>query len=285
VAWIVSGILALLLAASIFALWHIVTSPALRYHSFWYRAKAWLVFNFGHVRRIGHAPWFKLYGYDERLMTMRDVRNASAAARPGDVGLHLDGGFASNLAIPGAFKHAWIFVDGHDCVEAVAEGVVRRDDMTPLATDYAVVLRAAGVGQDAVDLAVSRAKAIVGCEYDANFRFDFEEEEAELSGSALSRQRAARYEASRYVENMRGGFHRAFSCTEAVAFSWYRSKDKLRIFRTIYAGREAVIADDFLKMEFDIVWASPNVTVEWAKQAGLHEEGRQKIADFLAGRS
>ena len=74
--------------------------------------------------------------------------------------------------------------------------------------------------------------------------------------------------------------HGAFSCTETAAFSWLKCREKLGIFRTKHAGREAIVADDFLRMRFEIVWASKSVTVKWAEQQGLHEEGRHKIAEY-----
>jgi hypothetical protein len=54
----------------------------------------------------------------------------------------------------------------------------------------------------------------------------------------------------------------------------------LGIFRTVHAGREAVVADDFLSMNFEIAWVSPSVTVEWARAARLHEHGVEKIREY-----
>jgi hypothetical protein len=194
---------------------------------------------------------------------MHEVLRASGACRPGDIGIHRDAGYLSNLSIPGAFKHAWICVDGDDIVEAVSEGVIRRHNTYPLMTDYGMILRPIGVsGEDCYE-AATRANNLVGCEYDANFKFDFAGDDEKYAANISS-----------------GKFHGAFSCTETVAFSWYHQRGKLGIFRSMHAGREAIIADDYLRMNFEIVWASPSVTVEWAEKAGLHEQGRVKIREY-----
>lgn len=266
---ILAGILTLAFLSCCFALYKIVMSPELRYHSFWYKVKAWLVFNLGHIRRLGFFPFFTSYGYDVHKMTFKDARIGTYVARPGDIGIHRDEGFFSNLAIPGGFKHAWVFIDNYDCVEAVAEGVLRRDSLTPTYSDYVVILRPIGTTKPEVDSAVNKAKNLVGCEYDANFKFDFEQMDAE-------------YE--KYTKNITaGGFHAAFSCTETAAFSWYHCKDKLGIFRSMHAGREAVIADDFLRFNFGIVWMSPTVTLEWAQKSGMHSDAVARIKGFLDG--
>lgn len=264
---IVLGILAILFLVGSYALYKMIMCPELKYHSFRYKVKAWLVFTFGHFRRLDFFPYFTTYGYDVHKMTFKDARDGCAVARPGDIGIHRDMGFLSNLAIPGAFKHAWVYIDNNDCVEAVAEGVLRRDSLTPTYSDYVIIMRPLGVAKPDVDKAIARAKDLIGCEYDANFNFDLDEESSEYEGRM----------------NLNRGFHRAFSCTETAAFSWYHCKEKLSIVRSQHAGREAIIADDFLKMNFGIIWMSPSVTVEWAKKMGLHEIGVEKIKNHLEG--
>lgn len=251
-----------------FGLYRIIMSPELQYHSFLYKIKAWIVFTFGHFRRLEFFPFFTTYGYDVHRMTFKDARNGSAVSRVGDIGIHRDEGFLSNCAIPGAFKHAWVVVDDNNCVEAIAEGVVHRDNLFPTYSDYVIILRPIGVNKTDVIEAFNRAMNLVGCEYDANFRFEFDQMNADYQN---------------YMHNLKAGFHKAFSCTETAAFCWYHKKETLGIFRSRHAGRDAVIADDFLKMNFGIVWMSPSVTVEWAKKAGLHDAGAQKIKMFLEG--
>lgn len=267
--YIVPSVL-LLTAIGLVILYKIVMSPHLQYHSTWYKIKAWIVFNLGHIRRLDFFPFFNSYGYDIHMMTLKDARNGVAASKPGDVGIHRDNGFLSNLAIPGGFKHAWVVVDGNDCVEAVAEGVLRRDVLTPTYSDYVIILRPLGVKRTETKRAVSRACGLIGCEYDANFRFDFEETDANFP---------------QYTRNLScQRFHAAFSCTETAAFAWYHCREKLGIFRSYHAGREAVIADDFLRFNFGIVWMSKSVTVEWAEKQRMHPDAVAKIKGYLDGK-
>lgn len=258
---------ALFALATLIALVRVILSPQLKYHSFWYKIKAWLVFNLGHIRRLDFFPYFTIYGYDVHKMTLRAAREVCSLTQPGDIGLHRDQGFLSNLAIPGGFKHAWIFVGNNDCIEAVAEGVLKRDALVPLYSDYVIILRPRGVSPTERKRALRRAENLVGCEYDANFRFDFEKEE----------------EAYVNCQNLcAGAFHAAFSCTEVASWAWYGSRNKLGISRSVYAGREAVIADDFVRFNFDIVWISQSVTVEWAEKQKMHPDAIQKIKNFLS---
>jgi len=243
-------------------------SPQLKYHSTAYKLKAKLFFWMGDIRLLGCFPWVT-WDSSEYKIGMRDVRIGGGACRPGYIGLSRHDGFLSNLGIPGAFKHAWIVIDNNDCVEATSDGVLKKDLMYPLLADRAIIL--APRNMDFADLrgAIRRAKAIVGCEYDANFNFDLEESEEHIGPKV------------KYDRNLTAGaFHPAFSCTEVVGFSYYLAREKLRLFRSTYAGREAIMADDYLKMEFDVAWASPTVTAEWARRAGLHEEGVKKIEKY-----
>ena len=254
-----------------FVAW-IILSPALKYHSIWYKIKAKIIFIAGDIRAHGGPLWGTTEPVDAFMVDQKDARRADKLTRPGDIGLHRYVWTFSNYGIPGAFKHAWIIVDNEDCVEATSDGVERRDRWFPMLCDYAVILRPKDVTDEDVAMAIKRAKAIVGCEYDANFKFDLEAANDEIVVR----------EQSQYTKNISaGGFHPAFSCTETVGFSWFHRRDKLRLFRTNYAGRDAIIADDFLKMNFDVVWASPNLTEEWMKLVGLHEEGRSKISEWL----
>jgi hypothetical protein len=260
---------------SLLILWGI--SSKHNYDSFLYKVKSGLFFWLGDIRRVGSFPWVT-WALNHHEMELRDVREASAVCRPGDIGLHKDNGFLSNLAIPGAFKHAWICVDDHMCVEAVSEGVLKRDDMTPLVSDFAVILRPKGVTEKEIQEAVVRANSIVGHPYDANFDFDFKETDEALFGTRAINDAMNNRSLIRNLTS--GKFHAAFSCTEVASFCWYRAKEKLGIYKTQHSGREAIIADDFLRMNFDVVYASPSITEEWAIKYGLHEEGRCKISDY-----
>lgn len=272
----VNVLIVVLVVAGVALLTRIMLSPELKYHSFWYKLKSKAFFFIGDFRMVRSIPFFNTEIKEEFEVDFSDIRKGDALSKPGDVGLHRIKGAWSNLGIPGAFKHAWIVVDDHECVEACSEGVLRRDALYPLATDYAVILRPKGVSGQDVQMAVKRANAIVGCEYDANFNFDLDKANDMIAVRDLGRYRS---------NISAGGFHPAFSCTETVGFSWFHKRSELRLFRTNYAGRDAIVADDFLKMNFDVVWASPSLTEEWLVARGLHEEGRRKILEWLKDHS
>jgi len=254
----------------------IMLSPELKYHSFWYKLKSKLFFFIGDFRTISSLPFVSTEIKEHFKIHFSDIREGDLLSKPGDVGLHRIKGAWSNAGIPGAFKHAWIVVDGNKCVEACSDGVVLRDALYPLATDYAVILRPKDVSEKDIEMAIKRSKAIVGCHYDANFKFDLEEANDMIEVRDLGRYRS---------NISAGAFHPAFSCTETVGFSWFHKRSALRLFRTSYAGRDAIVADDFLKMNFDVVWASPNLTEKWLVARGLHEEGRRKILEWLKDHS
>lgn len=258
----------LLVVAAIITIYKVILNPSLKYHSLPYKIKAAIVFWVGRLHYVGLPGLFSWVREYPGLKGC-DIRDADTACQPGDIGLHREKLVASNWGIPGAFKHAWIMVENNQCVEAMQEGVLKRDRIDPLRTDFACILRPNGVTKEDINEAMERANSIVGCEYDANFNFDFGGEGEKA-----------------FAMNIRSGdFHTAFSCTETVGYSWYHKRDLLRLFRTTYAGREAIIADDYLKMNLEIVYLSPNVTVEWAKKVGLHEEGRVKIAEYWQKRA
>lgn len=271
--WSILGIL----AGVVLVVWtySIVMSPELQYHSFWYKTKAKLIFWAGDIRRINAFPWVTWATKDHGL-SYREMREASDVCRAGDVGLHRDSGFLSNLAIPGGFKHAWVCVENQNIVEAISEGVVLRGNLAPLLTDYAVILRPMRWTKRDADEAVRRAMSVVGSDYDANFKFDFEEADASLNPEEQERT---------FTRNLGSGkFHPAFSCTEVAGYAWYHCRKKLRIFRSKHAGRDAIIADDYLRMNFGIVWLSESVTPEWAESVGMLEEAVQKIRDYWSGK-
>ena len=259
--------LILIVLAVLFGVYRAMMSPALKYHSFMYRLKAKFFFWCGRVKRLHSFP-FVTWARILPKVDYRDAKECAVLARPGDIGLHREEGCLCNFGIPGAFKHAWIWTENGLIVEACQEGVMERDEFHPVVYDYSILLRPKGMSEDDVKTAIKRARSIVGCEYDANFNFDLLEED-----KAVGQQ---------YTRNISAGeYHPAFSCTETVAFSWLHKRKELGVFRTVYAGREAIIADDYLRMNCEIIWASPSVTMEWAVKEGLHEEGRFKLQEYL----
>jgi hypothetical protein len=116
-------------------------------------------------------------------MSYNEALDGIKISKAGDIGLHLDVGYLSNLAIPGFFKHAWIHVtDGNELgratvIEAISEGVVRRHAMYPVYSDYAIILRPPQdkVNQHDTELAIKYANRLEGCKYDSKFEFDIED--------------------------------------------------------------------------------------------------------------
>jgi hypothetical protein len=266
------------------------------------RAYRRLVFWAGDIRRISHFPWITwdvhqhLVEYDEAVRALPEVR-------PGDVGLHRDRGYLSNLAIPGFMKHAWIHVDGPvsctdaagapradttalQIVEAVSEGVVQRSALFPIRSDYTIILRPREVEPRQVERAVAKARQIVGSRYDAEFRFDIEEELEHFGAPGEDRQQAAEDldEIDAITTNLAAEWDGGFSCTETVSFAWWHCRRALRLFRKPARGKMVILADDMINGGFEIVWMSDSVTPEVAAELGLGEEGVQMIREYRQSR-
>ncbi len=259
--------------------------------------RAWrrLVFWAGDIRHIGHFPWIT-WDVHEHFVDYDEAAAALPEVRPGDVGLHRDRGYLSNLAIPGFMKHAWIHVDGPmNCtdseggarfdttglqiVEAVSEGVVRRSALFPIRSDYTIILRPRDAGQLEIEHAVSKAKRIVGCEYDADFKFDIEEELEHFGAPGATREEADDdlREIDVFSTNLGAEWDGGFSCTETVSFAWWHCRRALRLFRKPARGKMVILADDMINSGFEIVWISESVTPEVAEKLGLGEEGIEMI--------
>jgi len=287
-------------------------------HQLLHRIKEKVVFFLGDIRRLRTFPWVTWANEDKRI-SFEEAMEGVRIAQPGDIGIHLDEGFLSNFAIPGFFKHAWIHVAPETVVEAVSEGVIRRHALYPIHSDFTIILRppAGTVTPKDVELAVKYAERIVGCEYDADFSFDIEEEYANLEhldgpkfgvrckvvtlgntttatasfnvdegrrmairAAMMDNLRISREEITNLqdsAENLKQSFG-AFSCTETVSFAWWHRRKELKIGRKKYAGKEIIAADDFLN-GFDIAWKSKSVTTD-AVRKKLPEIIVQKIADF-----
>lgn len=285
-------------------------------YSLTHRIKEKLVFFLGDVRRIQHFPWVT-WDVSQHLMSFEESLEGIKTTRPGDVGLHFDVGYLSNLAIPGFFKHAWIHItDGEDIqkaivVEAISEGVVKRHALYPMRSDYAIILRPPqdAVNQQDIDLAVKYANRLIGCKYDSSFKFDMEETFINL-GNINGTKTMNTTDRNAYVEQLTAEKRReireatmdeldltedeinnlveskdnldtsfgSFSCTEVVSFAWWHRRRELKIGRKKYAGRDIIAADDLLN-GFDIVWKSKHVTADVVHKK-LPEVLTQKIADF-----
>ncbi len=260
----------------------------------WRRIVLWA----GDVRRIGCFPWVT-WDVSEHLVEYEEAQSALPAIRPGDVGLHRERGYLSNLAIPGFMKHAWLHLNGPqrfgrpgarelcdtgsmEIVEAVSEGVLRRSALHPVRSDYTVILRPRNVTPASTRWALEKARRIVGCEYDVDFKFDIEEELEHFQSDApptAEELAGRRGEMEAFLDNLRAEWDGGFSCSEAVSFAWWHEQKKLGLHRRPMRGKQVIPPDAFFNRGFEIVWMSESVTPEMAAKCGLNEEGVQMICE------
>jgi hypothetical protein len=247
-----------------------------------------LIFAFGNLRSQPHAPWFS-FGTHGHGIPMNEVMTALKLAQYGDIGLHRDRGFFTNLTIPGAMKHAWIHTHDTDCAdgrdgglitEATSDGVLSKHAIIPYLSDYAILLRPRGLTEAQRRGACLRAKTIQGADYDVNFNFDLEEQ-AQFYENPENLKAAE--DEGRTQESMLRRWDRSFSCSEAVAYCYWHVRETLRIYRRPVLGKQAILPQDFIGFDFDIVWASSSLTVEVARKMNFNEEALTKLDAYHKG--
>ena len=250
----------------------------LKLNNIWRR----IIFFTGDIRKLNAFPWIT-WSKHEHLIGYEELLPALPLIKYGDIGLHRDRGYLSNLAIPGFMKHAWIHVqdsvESPEIVEALSEGVVKRSPVYPMHSDYTIILtprETANVTEEQRKGACLKAKQIEGNPYDHNFHFNIEEELQYYRGLEPD-------EARQHLsigENQLQTFDHAFSCTEVVGYAWWHRREELGIFRTRRMGKSVILADTFLNRGWRIKWASDSVSVEAVKMMGLHEEGLSLIEEY-----
>lgn len=240
-----------------------------------------IVFFVGDVHAVPAFPWVS-WGIKKHGMDYDEVLHALPKIQYGDIGLHRDKGFLSNVAIPGFMKHSWIHVqDGVEkpsMVEAVSEGVIERNVIYPIYSDYTIIVRPRTISDSERKGACIKARGIVGEKYDVDFAFDIEEELKYYQGR---KAQEASNDLTEGQENLRN-YDAAFSCTEVCSYSWWHKREQLRLYRRKRRGKYCILADDFLNGGWKIVWMSASVTVEAAKKLKLHEEGISMIDTYLS---
>lgn len=260
-----------------------------RCHRAWRR----IVFFGGDIRRLGSFPWIT-WDVHEHEIGFDEAMEALYHIKAGDVGVHRDKGYLSNFAIPGFMKHAWVHItdpitiNGHydttsvQIVEAISEGVMRRHALYPIRSDYVIILRPKEASANDIIKAVKKANKIVGCKYDADFKFDIEDELKRFKDTTgdVDQLIKEKEEFTRTVTNIKAEWDGGFSCTETASFCWWHQRDKLRLFRIEARGKKVILADQFINGGFDIVWMSKSITPEIAKAFGLGEEGVLMISEF-----
>ena len=243
-----------------------------------------MVFLAGDIRRLKSFPWVTWSVHNHKVC-LGEVLEALPMMQYGDVGLHRDWGYLSNVAIPGFMKHGWIHVSSGEnspmIVEAISEGVVLRSALYPMYSDYTIILEPKNVEDSARKGACKKARSIVGENYDVNFHFDIEKEINYYKGQELEEAKTSLSVGETRLKK----YDPAFSCTEVCSYSWWHKRESLRLFRKPRRGKKVIIADDFLNNSWKIKWMSSSVTVDVALRHGLHEEGVTMIEGFLSGRS
>lgn len=238
-----------------------------------------LVFFVGDIRLTGAFPGIGV-GKREHIIDFAEILEVLHLVQYGDVGLHQDWGYLSNMAIPGFMKHAWIHTnDGvmnPMIVEATSEGVIKRSPIYPLYSDYAIILRPNDMTEEERKGACMKANNIVGVKYDVDFQFDIE---AELKFNEDKRE-ASRKDLEDSQKNLQN-YDQAFSCTEVCSYAWWHKQEELRLYRKERRGKNVILGDDFMNHGWSIVWMSSSITVDVAHKKGMHEEGVSMIESYL----
>jgi hypothetical protein len=239
-----------------------------------------LVFLMGDLRWLG---WDKFpfclgwYSYEEKIDLNEVIREALPLLQPGDVVLHRDEGFLSNVFIGGGMIHAGIYVGDGQLVEAISEGVVMRHAAHILYSDRACILRPK-VGNDVKVAAIEWANRIVGFAYDYLFDFNCQKNRELIKEHGKdAREKGVR-----------------FACTEVPYFCYYDAAPEMGIFRRrnvtlvtrilswigLSPGEAVVDADMYVKSQMDLVWCSKCFTPEWCEARGCDEGYVYKIRKY-----
>lgn len=238
-----------------------------------------LVFFVGDIRLLRGFPYLT-WSVPKHRVGFEEILEALPMLRYGDVGVHRDWGYLTNIAIPGFMKHAWIQVrDGRDApqiVEAVSEGVIRRSAVYPMHSDYTVILRPKGVTPAERRGACKKARQIVGKGYDVDFAFDIEYELHYFNGDDPRGAMDHLADGQQFIRR----YDPAFTCTEVVSYAWWHRREALGLIRREVRGQTIILADDFFNDGWQIVWMSRSVTPETARRHGLHAQGCDMIADY-----
>lgn len=244
-------------------------------------------FLLGHLRTQPTVPWFSS-SVRKPLISTEEAIDALSVARFGDVGLHRDTNYLSNLIIPGAMKHAWLHT--HDVedttgrnkgyiVDATSVGVCSSHALTQFISDYAILLRPRGVTDKQRKGACLKAGNIVGASYDITFNFDIEHELKFYKAEDEEDKQEAVDSLLLSAESLKK-YNYAFSCSEVVAYSWWHCRKELQISRRKWLGKDVILPIDFMHSGFEIVWCSESWTVDIARQQGLGEQALDMLVDW-----
>lgn len=240
----------------------------------------WAVFKIGDTHWEGwrYAPFIVGWRKTKILIRGGEVFDAMKVLQPGDILATRHDGFASNLGIPGCFKHGAMYVGDGECIEALSDdegGVTNNSIVDVLQADLALALRPRLPAEDRWACA-KQAWKIHGARYDYLFDFNVEDElrAVEKNPSIAKRLKIC--------------------CTEAILFSYLKFKEQLHLwtipndsffakclrFLGLMIGKSALTADAIALAEVDIVWASRSCTEEAMKERGATEALIAKVKRF-----
>jgi hypothetical protein len=252
-----------------------------------FRILRWLIFWVGDTRKISHFPFVTWDVHDHKIDLNEVMLEAVPLLQPGDIVLHRDDGFLSNLFIGGAMIHAGIYLGGQQLVEAVSEGVLKRHVGHILYSDRACILRPRFADPEAREKAVAEAiewaEKIVDFPYDVLFQFNGQKER------------------NLVAEHGKGAINKGvrFCCTEIPYFCYYPHRKELGIKRVrnvnfltrflslfgLSPGRVVIAADMYLSASFDLIWCSRQLTAEWGKKRKLSKECCQYLDAYWERRA
>lgn len=250
-----------------------------------FRIFRWIVFWVGDTRKISHFPWVTWDVHEHKMDLNEVMLEALPLLEPGDIILHRDDGYLSNLFIGGAMIHAGIYMGGQQVVEAISDGVLKRHAGYILHSDRACILRPKlpeGTREQALSEALEWADKIVGFPYDILFDFNGKKERQliEQHGKEAARKGVR------------------FCCTEVPYFCYHRYTGELGIKRRrnvsfltkllsvlgLSPGRAVVSADMYFTANFDLIWCSKHFTPAWCKKRRMNPEALKKVEDYWLSR-
>ncbi len=246
-----------------------------------------IIFFIGDLRAESSFPWFST-SLRKHLVSHSELQKVLKLAKHGDVGLHLEKDFLTNLTIPGSFKHAWIHTAdaeyddknyGGLIVEATSSGVLEKCASIPLITDYAVLLRPTGLTDNQIKGACIRARQIIGASYDTRFKFDIEKQ-LEFYENLDSKSYANK--TLKEHEVRLNNWDRGFSCSEVVAYCYWHANNTLNLHRRTVLGKEVILPSDFLDFNFEIIWASASLNNYKSSKLNLSSKAKEKMSRYFS---
>jgi hypothetical protein len=260
-----------------------------------------MVFWVGDTRWISSFPYFS-WDREEPYVDLNEVDYAKTFLQKGDIILHREKKCWSNAAITGTMIHAGIYVGDMQVVEAISEGVVKRNAGHILHSDYAIILRPdfdnPVTQQTAINEAVDWANRIIDFPYDYLFQFNSDKDQKRLKERGIIASISLSYKIFRITRalfNIKSDKDAIkFCCTEIPHFCYYQFLDQLNIHRRknvtlltrllsffrINVGTMVVDADMYVKGNFKIIWCSKKFTPEWAESMKCEKKYVDKIKKY-----